>query len=124
MRKINVNKNWLTLGAAMLLGATAFFMANMFLTNKEKQISEDFAAANKQVMISAIVPTVDLNSGDTLTAEVLAARDVPADYYSANGVFSSDNGLSINTKTGRINFKNSIPGLYEVNYKTIFPNNN
>lgn len=90
MRKINVNKNWLTLGAAMLLGATAFFMANMFLTNKEKQISEDFAAANKQVMISAIVPTVDLNSGDTLTAEVLAARDVPADYYSANGVFSSD----------------------------------
>ena len=35
-----------------------------------------------------------------------------------SGVFSSSNGLILDTKTGKINFKNSTLGLYEVRYLT------
>jgi hypothetical protein len=35
-----------------------------------------------------------------------------------SGVFSSNNGLSLDTKSGKININKSIPGLYEISYKT------
>ena len=91
MRKININinKNWLALGAALLLGGASFVMGSMYLTDREKQLTSDLTAANKQVMISAIVPTVDLKPGDTLSTEILSVRDVPADLYPVNAIFGS-----------------------------------
>ena len=34
------------------------------------------------------------------------------------GIFSTNNGLSLDTKTGKINFNKSTPGLYDVSYTT------
>ncbi len=76
---------------------------------------------NKRTVDSTIVKVIS----DTITTIKYAsfnvcdtASMVPVITGIKTGAFSSNNGLSINTKTGIINYKNSIPGLYEVNYKT------
>ena len=77
-----VNRNFIYLGVAVLLGILASFMAVHYVN---KQVAERTRTTPEQT-VQVVVPVHDLKSGDTLQPDDVAARDVPAEFVPADAL--------------------------------------
>ncbi|KGI78939.1 Flp pilus assembly protein CpaB [Oleiagrimonas soli] len=81
-----INRNFIFLGVAVLLGVLASLLAVHYVNT---QVAKRTHTAPQQT-VKVVVPVRDLAKGDTLTARDVAARDVPADFVPADAVTPSD----------------------------------
>jgi pilus assembly protein CpaB len=80
--KLTFNRSWLILGAALLIGGIAAFGAHRYLKNQVDELE----ARNKGKMVRVVVPKQDLTKGTALTADLVAVREVPAEWAHSNAV--------------------------------------
>jgi pilus assembly protein CpaB len=82
-----INRNVLYIAIALLLGVLASFMAIHYING---QVAARTHAPVQEKMSAVVVPTHALQAGDTLTANDVASRDVPAEFVPAD-VLTPDN---------------------------------
>jgi pilus assembly protein CpaB len=75
---IKLNKNWVLLGAAVALGLGAMVLSNSLIHNRIAQLEEEAKRGHQTVEV--VVARRDLERGDTLTADVVAVRQVPKEF--------------------------------------------
>jgi pilus assembly protein CpaB len=76
--KPKINSNWLLLGAALVLGVGAVYLSNALIQRRMAQLEED--AKRGQQTMQVVVANRDLGIGDTLRAEDVAIREIPAEF--------------------------------------------
>jgi pilus assembly protein CpaB len=73
----NINKNWLILIAALVVGGIAAYGTKSYITNKV----EDIEARNRnKVKVKVVVPKENLEKGATLSAANMAIREIPQEW--------------------------------------------
>ena len=77
-----INRNFLYLGGAILLGIVASFMTVHYINNQVAVRTRTTPAEMRQV----VVPVRDLDKGASLTQQDIASRDVPAEFVPADAV--------------------------------------
>lgn len=82
-----INRNVLYIAIALLLGVLASFLAVHYING---QVAARTHAPVQEKMSAVVVPTHALQAGDTLTANDVASRDVPAEFVPAD-VLTPDN---------------------------------
>lgn len=74
---------------AIACGVLAALLGWLYLKAKESQYRAAYQPA-QQIMISVIVPKVDIGKAQPLTAENVAIMEVPREYLPSNAVLSAD----------------------------------
>ncbi|HZQ74538.1 MAG TPA: Flp pilus assembly protein CpaB [Burkholderiales bacterium] len=75
-----INRMWLTLGAAVVLGLLATWLAVNYLKSREARISAELEARQKGgPTVAVVVPVKDLPRGTQLKEGLVAARPIAAD---------------------------------------------
>lgn len=75
-----VNRMWLMLGAAVVLGLLATWLAVNYLKGREARMAEDLAARQRGgPTVAVVVPVKDLPRGAKLAEGLVAARPISAD---------------------------------------------
>jgi len=75
-----INRMWLTLGSAVVLGLVATWLSVNYLRTREARISEEIEARQKGgPTIAVVVPVKDLPRGTQISDKFVAARDIAAD---------------------------------------------
>ncbi|MHB9022409.1 MAG: Flp pilus assembly protein CpaB [Halothiobacillus sp.] len=87
MRKIN--RNVLYVALALLLGGVASTLAVHYIN---QEVALNTKAPETHKMSKVVVPTGDLKTGEVLSADNLATRDVPSDYVPADALTPDDYG--------------------------------
>jgi len=82
--RFHINRNMLMLGIALALGGLAMYLSNKVLHDRYASIEEE--ARRGRTMVQVVVAKRDLARGETLTGDVLAVREVPADYVHSTAV--------------------------------------
>ncbi len=82
MRRLKINKTWIVLGVALVVGGGAAFMANSYLRAQVEEIE----ARGKGESVKLVVAKRDMPKGATLGADVLAVRNVPREWAHSNAV--------------------------------------
>ena len=78
--RLRINRLWLSLGAALVLGLLAAFLSTSYLKNREQRIAAELAQKAKGgPTIAVAVPTRDMTKGASLDQRSVAAREVAAD---------------------------------------------
>jgi len=78
--RLRINRLWLSLGAALVLGLLAAFLSTSYLKNREQRIAAELAQKAKGgPTVAVAVPTKDLTKGTSLDERSVAAREVAAD---------------------------------------------
>lgn len=72
-----INKNWLILVAALLVGGVAAYGTKNYIANKVEDIE---ARSRNKAMVKIVVPKVDLSKGDMLTFENMSVREIPEEW--------------------------------------------
>jgi len=86
-----INRTWLMLIVALLLGGLASWLTAHYLKTREKAIEEQITSQAKGgKTVSVVVPTADLPRDTPITADVVAARDVPADLIYDNTILAAN----------------------------------
>jgi pilus assembly protein CpaB len=80
--RLKINKTWIVLSVALVVGGGAAFMANSYLRAQVEEI----AARGKGENVKLVVAKTDLPKGATLGPETLAVRDVPREWAHSNAV--------------------------------------
>ena len=81
--KINIDKTWLMLGAALVLSLLAAWLTFKYLNYKTSAIEAEVTAKAKQAKgqpVAVVVPSQNLPPGTLLDDGVVAAREVSADF--------------------------------------------
>ncbi len=73
MRSLKLNKTWIVLGVALIVGGGAAFLANSYLRAQVEEIE----ARGKGENVKLVVAKKDMPKGATLGPESLAVRSVP-----------------------------------------------
>jgi pilus assembly protein CpaB len=79
-----LNRNWLMLGGAIVLGIIATGLSQRVLHNHMVEIDEHERSLHK--MITVVVAKKDLQRGELIQPSVFAKREIPADYVHASSV--------------------------------------
>jgi pilus assembly protein CpaB len=87
---LKFNRNWVMLGVAVALGLSATFLSNKLLRDRVASIEE--AARRGRTMVNVVVAKKDLERGETLTADVLAVREIPAEYAHSTAIHPNQFG--------------------------------
>jgi pilus assembly protein CpaB len=74
--KIKLNKTWVVLGAAIVIGALAALGARKYLSSEMAAIE----ARGKGEQVNVVVAKEKMQKGDVLSAATVAVRGVPSDY--------------------------------------------
>lgn len=74
---------------AVACGVLAALLGWLYLKAKESQYRAAYQPA-RQVMVSVIVPKLDIGKAQSLTPENVAVMDVPRDYLPSNAVMAQD----------------------------------
>ena len=75
-----INRMWLMLGAAVVLGLIATWLSVSYLRTREARIAEEIEARKKGgPTVTVVVPTKDLPRGTVLNDSVVAGRPIAAD---------------------------------------------
>jgi len=91
--RFKLNKNWLMLIVAVVVGAFGIHAANAFIENQLQSFKEK---SNKpQKMVKVVVPKEDLPRGVRITPEHLVVREVPEDYADKGAVTPSKYKVAI-----------------------------
>ena len=80
--RLKINKTWIVLGVALVVGGGAAFMANSYL---RKQV-EEIESRGKGESVKLVVAKKDMPKGATLGADSLAVRNVPREWAHSNAV--------------------------------------
>lgn len=81
--KINIDKTWLMLGAAVVLSLLAAWLTLQYLNYKTSAIEAEVSAKAKQSKgepVAVVVPTGDMPPGTLLEDSVVASREVNSDF--------------------------------------------
>lgn len=79
-----IDKNWLLLVTAVLIGLCAAYLGNEAVQDRMAQLDEE--AQRGQEMVEVVVANRDLGQGDILGAEVLAVRKIPKQFSHASAI--------------------------------------
>ena len=82
MRSLKLNKTWIVLGVALIVGGGAAFLANSYLRAQVEEIE----ARGKGENVKLVVAKKDMPKGATLGPESLAVRSVPKEWAHSNAV--------------------------------------
>lgn len=93
---LKFNRNWVMLGLAVALGLSATFLSNKLLRDRVASIEEEARRGRK--MVSVVVAKKDLQRGDTLNADVLAVRQIPADYVHSTAILPNQFDTIVNQR--------------------------
>lgn len=78
--RFRINRLWLVLGGAIVMGLLAAWLSVGYLKNKEAAMADELAEKAKGGPTTSVaVATMDVAKGSVLTGAVVAARDVPTD---------------------------------------------
>lgn len=77
------------LAVAIACGLLAALLGWLFLKAKESQYRAAYQPS-RQVMVSVIVPKIDIGKAQSLSPQNVAVMDVPRDYLPSNAVLASD----------------------------------
>lgn len=78
--KMKINRLWLLVGMALLLGLLATWLSVTYLRNREQAIQEQLVERAKGGRtVTVIVPTSDMPKGAVLQEGVVAGREIAAD---------------------------------------------
>jgi pilus assembly protein CpaB len=77
-----INRNFLYLGGAVLLGIVASFMAVHYINNQVAARTRTTPTATSQV----VVPVRDLEKGASIAQDDIAVRDVPSEFVPADAL--------------------------------------
>ena len=79
----NINKNWLILIAALVVGGFAAYGTKSYITNKV----EDIEARNRnKVKVKVVVPTENLDKGAILSSKNMAIREIPQQWAASGAI--------------------------------------
>lgn len=84
LRLPQINRSWLMLGGALLLGCAALVLSHKLLRQHMEQIDAAERLAHK--MVKVVVASRDLNRGEPVTADRFAVREMPVDYVHAAAI--------------------------------------
>jgi pilus assembly protein CpaB len=97
-----INKMWLLLGVAILLGLAATWVTTQYLKTREVRIeAEARKRATGGTTVAVVVPLKNLPRGTVVDSGVMAARDVLADTVYEETILASDFGKVQGMKLGR-----------------------
>jgi pilus assembly protein CpaB len=80
---IKINKTWLMLIIAIVLSLLTTWLTLQYLRFREQHMEAEIKARSEQGMgaaVQVVVPTKSLQPGTVLSEDMVAARDVPADF--------------------------------------------
>ena len=81
---VKLNKNWLLLTGAIVIGAIAFFLSYSAINTKIKQLDED---ANKgKVMASVVVASRNLQPGELINSSSVSLRKIPQEFINSSSI--------------------------------------
>ena len=81
--KFAVNRSWLILGLALVLGGLAAYGVNQYIT---RQVEDIEARGRAQKTVRIVVPKQDLAKGTVLAANLVAVREIPAEWAHSNAI--------------------------------------
>lgn len=88
-----INKMWLLMGVAIILGLVATWVTTQYLKTREARIeAEAKKRASGGTTVAVVVPQRNLPKGTVVDGGVMAARDVLADTIYSETVLASDFG--------------------------------
>ena len=91
--RLRINRLWLVLGGAIVMGLLAAWLSVGYLKNREKVLAEELAEKAKGgPTLSVVVATSDVPRGTLLGGNMVAARDVPTDLLYDDVVAAEDFG--------------------------------
>jgi pilus assembly protein CpaB len=81
-RLVNLEKlkKALPMTVILIVAALAVYLANQYLTSRSNEIEQSLQDQADKMRAKVTVPVVDLNPGDVLSMEQVAARSVPKEY--------------------------------------------
>lgn len=91
LRNIKLNKTWVILGVALVIGILAALAAKVFLSNQLEAIE----SRGKSKTVNIVVAKVDIAKGIKLSSENIAIRPIPVEYAHSVAV-TPDNFERIN----------------------------
>ena len=97
-----INKMWLLMGAAILLGLVATWVTTQYLKVREQRIeAEAQKRATGGATVAVVVPVKNLPKGTVIDGNLVAARDVVADTVYEETVLAEDFGKVAGLKLSR-----------------------
>jgi pilus assembly protein CpaB len=101
---VKLNKNWLLLTGAIVIGAVAFFLSYSAINTKIKQLDEE--ATKGKVMASVVVASRNLQPGELINSSSVSLRKIPQEFINSSSI-TGDNfetvdgqGLLLAVKAG------------------------
>lgn len=82
--RLQINTNWLLLGLAIALGASAVYLSNDLIRSRMAQLEEDSRRGRE--MVQVVVAKRDLDRGEPISADAMAVREVPKEFVHQNAV--------------------------------------
>jgi pilus assembly protein CpaB len=82
-----IKTSWLLLGASLLIGGLAAYLGKSYIA-EQALLARQAAMPKSTETVSIVVPKRDMNVGDELTAENMAARDVPKEFAPSTAIGS------------------------------------
>lgn len=89
---VKLNKNWLLLTGAIVIGAIAFFLSYSAINTKIKQLDED--ATKGKVMASVVVASRNLQPGELINSSSVSLRKIPQEFINSSSI-TGDNFESV-----------------------------
>ena len=81
---VKLNKNWLLLTGAIVIGAIAFFLSYSAINTKIKQLDED--ATKGKVMASVVVASRNLQPGELINSSSVSLRKIPQEFINNSSI--------------------------------------
>ncbi|HLO94660.1 MAG TPA: Flp pilus assembly protein CpaB [Burkholderiaceae bacterium] len=78
-----INRSWLLLGVALLLGLASAFGVKRYI---EQRVEDIDARDRHKKTVAVVVPLEDLAKGALLSSQNVAVREVPADFAHSNAI--------------------------------------
>lgn len=81
---VKLNKNWLLLTGAIVIGAIAFFLSYSAINTKIKQLDEE--ATKGKVMASVVVASRNLQPGELINSSSVSLRKIPQEFINSSSI--------------------------------------
>jgi len=110
-----INKNWILLGLAVVLGLGAMALSNKLLQRRMADLEAE--AKRGQETVRVVVANRDMERGDAITSDDLAVRQVPKEWVHSTAVMPGEVGgierqrLASPVKRGETLLKGHLDGL-------------
>lgn len=97
--RLRINRMWLVLGGAIVMGLLAAWLSVGYLKNREKVIEDELTEKAKGGPTTAVVvATADVAKGGVVDGSIMALREVPSDLLYDDAV-TEDNFAEVEGKT-------------------------